>query len=65
MSHKESKNDKISKASEFGVEAIIAEVEAGNAIVFILDGKQHTRPVVGAVNIVVRKNGEKYKVFVK
>ncbi len=55
----------LSKASEFGVEAIIADVEAGNAIVFTLDGKQHTRPVVGTVNIVVRKNGEKSKIYVK
>lgn len=57
--------DMLAKAEADGVEAIIADVEAGNAVVFTLDGKQHTRPVCGEVNIIVRRNGEKSKVFVK
>ncbi len=57
--------DMLAKAEADGVEAIIAEVEAGNAYVFTLDGKKHARPVNGEVNIIVRRNGEKSKVFVK
>ncbi|MDE5870609.1 MAG: hypothetical protein K2H22_01500, partial [Muribaculaceae bacterium] len=48
-----------------GVEAIEAEVVAGNAYIFTLDGKQHQRPVHGEVNVIVRKNGERSKIFVK
>lgn len=55
----------LKKAEADGVEAIIADVEAGNAVVFTLDGKKHARPVNGEVNIIVRRNGEKSKVFVK
>ena len=58
-------NEMLAKAVADGVEAIIADVEAGNAYIFTLDGKQHTMPVSGAVNVVVRKNGEKTKIYVK
>ncbi|MDE5997139.1 MAG: hypothetical protein K2G77_02895, partial [Muribaculaceae bacterium] len=58
-------DDMLKKAEATGVEAIIADVEAGNAVVFTLDGKKHARPVNGEVNIIVRRNGEKSKVFVK
>ena len=47
------------------VDSIEAEVEAGNAVIFTLDGKQHARPVVGEVNVIVRKNGTTSKVMVK
>lgn len=58
-------NEMLEEAEILGVEAIEAEVVAGNAYIFTLDGKQHQRPVQGEVNVIVRKNGETSKIFVK
>ena len=58
-------NEMLEEAEISGVEAIEAEVVAGNAYIFTLDGKQHQRPVQGEVNVIVRKNGETSKIFVK
>ena len=58
-------NEMLQEAEITGVEAIEAEVVAGNAYIFTLDGKQHQRPVQGEVNVIVRKNGETSKIFVK
>lgn len=52
-------------AEASGVDFIIAEAEAGNARIFTLDGAEHARPVVGKVNVIVRKNGSVSKIMVK
>lgn len=39
-----------------GINGIEAEVAAGKAQIFTLDGKQHKAPVKGEVNVIVREN---------
>lgn len=39
-----------------GINGIEAEVAAGKAQIFTLDGKQHNAPIKGEVNVIVREN---------
>lgn len=50
-------------ATTSAVTAIEAEVAAGNAYIFTLDGKQHQRPVIGEVNVIVRQSSTS-KIFI-
>lgn len=47
-----------------GIGTIEAEVAAGNAKIFTLDGKSHNAPVKGQVNVIVKENST-VKVMVK
>ncbi len=57
-------NEMVKNAEGSAVDAIAAEVAAGKAYIFTLDGKQHQRPVSGAVNVIVRENSTS-KIYIK
>lgn len=53
----------LAASKKSGIESIEAEVAAGKAQIFTLDGKQHNAPVKGEVNVIVRENSTS-KVFI-
>ncbi len=55
----------VDNAKMSGVDELEAEAVAENVRIFTLDGTEHARPVVGKVNVIVRKNGSVSKIMVK